>query len=191
VTPVAHGQRPPGSPSQRVFLVVVVAVVALVFTAGPAAAHTELISTTPADQQTVGRTPPVVVLTFNESLLAMGTQVVVTGPQGPVQMGAPDVAETKVSQNLREGPAGHFTVAWRVTAADGHPLSGTFTFTAAAAGNGAAATLEPDEGRNSGGRTTSAGQSTWMWLLGGIAFLAAVVALTRQLTRRSDLSPPS
>jgi hypothetical protein len=101
------------------------------------------------------------------------------------------VAETKVSQNLREGPAGHFTVAWRVTAADGHPLSGTFTFTAAAAGNGAAATLEPDEGRNSGGRTTSAGQSTWMWLLGGIAFLAAVVALTRQLTRRSDLSPPS
>src|SRR5215212_8399210 len=87
---------------------------------------------------------PVVVLTFDESLLAMGTQVVVTGPRGPVQMCAPDVAETKVSQNLREGPAGHYPVAWRVTAADGHPLSGTFTFTAAAAGNGAAATLEPD-----------------------------------------------
>jgi len=191
VTPVARGQRPSGSPNQRIFLVLVVTVVALIFTAGPAAAHTELISTTPADQQTVGRTPPVVVLSFNESLLAMGTQVVVTGPQGPVQMGAPDVAETRVSQNLREGPGGHYTVAWRVTAADGHPLSGTFTFTAAAAGNGAAATLEPDEGRNSGGRTASAGRSTWMWLLGGIAFLAAVVALTRQLTRRSDLSPPS
>jgi len=58
VTPVAHGQRPPGSPTQRIFLVVVLAVVALVFTAGPAAAHTELISTTPVDQQTVGRTPP-------------------------------------------------------------------------------------------------------------------------------------
>ena len=63
--------------------------VALVFTAGPAAADTELISTIPADQQTVGRTPAVVVLTFDESLLAMGSQVVVTGPQGPVQMVRP------------------------------------------------------------------------------------------------------
>ena len=190
MTPVAHGRRP-SSRTRRILLVLVFAVVALVFTAGPAVAHTELISTTPADQQTVGRTPAVVVLTFDESLLAMGTQVVVTGPEGPVQMGAPDVAETKVSQNLRGGPAGHYTVAWRVTAADGHPLSGTFTFTAAAAGNGAAATVGPDEGQNSGENRASTGRSTWMWLLGGIAFLAVVVALTRKLTRRSDLLPPS
>jgi copper resistance protein C len=190
VTPVAHGQQPP-SRTRRILLVLVVAVVTLVFAAGPAAAHTELISTTPADQQTVGRTPAVVVLIFDESLLAMGTQVVVTGPQGPVQIGTPDVAETRVSQNLQGGPAGHYTVAWRVTAADGHPLSGTFTFTTAAAGNGAAATLELDEGRNSAETTASTGRSTWMWLLGGIAFLAVVVALTRKLTRRSDLLPPS
>ena len=191
MSPVPYGRRPSGSRNRRILLVLVVAVVALVFSTGPAAAHTELISTTPADQQTVSRTPAVVVLTFDESLLAMGSQVVVTGPQGPVQVGAPDVAETTVSQNLQGGPAGLYTVAWRVTAADGHPLSGTFRFTAAAAGNGAAATLGPDERPNSDENTAPTGRSTWMWLFGGVAFLAVVVALTRRLTRRSDLSPPS
>jgi copper resistance protein C len=191
VTFVPCGRRRSGSGARRILLVLVGAVVALVVASGPAAAHTELISTTPADQQTVSHTPAVVVLTFDESLLAMGTQVVVTGPQGPVQIGEPNVAETTVSQNVQGGPAGTYSVAWRVTAADGHPLSGTFRFTAAAAGNGAAATLGPDEGRNSAENTASTGRSTWMWLLGGLAFLAVVVALTRQLTRRSDLSPPS
>ena len=191
VTPVRYGRRPSGSRSRRILLVLVGALVALVLANGTAAAHTELISTTPADQQAVSRTPPVVVLTFDESLLAMGTQVVVTGPQGPVQVGAPDVAGTTVSQNLQGGPAGHYTVAWRVTAADGHPLSGTFSFTAAAAGNGAPAPLGPDVGRNSEESTASTGRATSMWLLGGVAFLAVVVALTRRLTRRSELSPPS
>ena len=191
MTVAPYGRRPSGSGTGRILLVLVVAAVALLVTASPAAAHTELISTTPADQQTVSRTPAVVVLTFDESLLAMGTQVVVTGPQGPVQAGGPDVVETTVSQNLQGGPAGLYTVAWRVIAADGHPISGTFKFTAAAAGDGAAATVGPDEGRNSAENMTSTGRSTWMWLLGGVAFLAVVVALTRQLTRRSDLSPPS
>jgi copper resistance protein C len=176
---------------RRILLVLVGAVVALVLANGTATAHTELISTTPADQQAVSRTPAVVVLAFDESLLAMGSQVVVTGPPGPVQVGAPVVAETTVSQNLQGGPAGHYTVAWRVTAADGHPLSGTFSFTTAAAGDGASGTLGPDEGQNSEETTPSSGRATWIWLLGGAAFLAVVVALTRQLTRRPDLSPPS
>ena len=191
MTSVPCGRRRSGSGARHILLVLVGAVVALVVASGPAAAHTELISTTPADQQTVSHPPAVVVLTFDESLLAMGTQVVVTGPQGPVQIGEPNVAETTVSQNVQGGPAGTYTVAWRVTAADGHPLSGTFRFTAAAAGNGAAGTLGPDEGRNSAENTASTGRSTWMCLLGGLAFLAVVVALTRQLTRRSGLSPPS
>ena len=191
VTPVPCRRWSLGSRGWRVVLVLVGAVAALVLANGQAAAHTELVSTTPADQQAVSRTPAVVVLTFDESLLAMGSQVVVTGPQGPVQVGAPVVAETTVSQNLQGGPAGHYTVAWRVTAADGHPLSGTFSFTAASAGNGASATPGPDDGRNSEETTASTDRSTWAWLLGGVAFLAVVVALTRQLVRRPDLSPPS
>jgi copper resistance protein C len=39
-----------------------------------------------------------------------------------------------VTQDLQPGsPAGAYTVDWRVTSADGHPISGSFTFTAEAA----------------------------------------------------------
>jgi copper resistance protein C len=165
--------------------------VALVVASRPAAAHTELISTTPADQQAVSRAPAVIVLTFNESVLAMGAQVVVTGPQGPVQVGAPEVTDSTVSQNVQGGsPAGEYTVAWRVAAADGHPLSGTFSFTAEAASDGKPATPAAVEARSSDD-ASSTGMSIWIWILGGIALVAVVAGVTRQLTRRADSSPRS
>jgi hypothetical protein len=40
-------------------------------------------------------------------------------------------------------PAGTYTVAWRVTSADGHPISGSFTFIATRPGSGAPVTAEP------------------------------------------------
>ena len=36
--------------------------------------------------------------------------------------------------NQPSAPAGAYTVEWRVTSADGHPISGSFSFTAEAAG---------------------------------------------------------
>jgi copper resistance protein C len=116
---------------------------------------------------------------------------VVTGPQGPVQLGAPEVTESTVSQNLQGGsPAGQYTVAWRVTAADGHPLSGAFAFTAEAASDDKPATPAAIEARGPDD-ASSTGMSIWIWILGGVALVAVVAGVTRQLTRRTDLSPPS
>jgi len=116
---------------------VLAAVVLLVSTAGLASADNTLLSSTPADGQTVPRTPEAVVLIFEESALAMGTQVVVTGPEGPVQTGPPTVGDNSIRQSLVAGaPAGDYTVAWRVTSADGYPVTGSFHFTAQAAGGG-------------------------------------------------------
>jgi len=43
------------------------------------------------------------------------------------------------SQKLKAGgPAGQYTVAWRVVSSDSHPIEGTFTFTASSAADGAA-----------------------------------------------------
>ena len=191
VTPLPYGRGRSETRARRILLVLLGAIVALVVASRPAAAHTELISTTPADQQTVSRAPAVVVLTFNESVLAMGAQVVVTGPQGLVQLGAPEVTESTVSQNLQGGsPAGQYTVAWRVTAADGHPLSGTFGFTAATASDGKPATPAAIEARGPDDGS-SAGMSIWIWILAGVALVAVVAGVTRQLTRRTALSPPS
>jgi methionine-rich copper-binding protein CopC len=97
--------------------------------ASPAAAHDVIRSTNPADGATVERLPDRVVLTFDEPALALGSEVVVTGPAGPVSDGPPSLVDNEVRQAVRAGPAGRYTVLWRVTSADGHPVSGTFSFT--------------------------------------------------------------
>ena len=61
----------------------------LIASAGPASAHDVLRSTNPADGAVVDRLPDRVVLTFDEPALAIGTQVVVTGPAGTVSDGPP------------------------------------------------------------------------------------------------------
>jgi methionine-rich copper-binding protein CopC len=106
--------------------------------ASPAQAHDALVSTSPADGATVPTPPDEVVLTFDQPALAVGTQLLVSGPDGPVQRGKPRLVDATVRQAIATGsPAGRYTVTWRVTSADGHPVSGTFSFTATAAGSGA------------------------------------------------------
>ena len=137
----ADGQRRPGPRRCTVrtalgaAAVLVGAVLTLVVGATPAAAHNALTGTVPAASSSVGRTPAQVVLTFDQPAVAMGTQVLVTGPSGQVQAGAARLVDTTVTQDVQGGaPAGTYTVAWRVTSADGHPVSGAFTFTSSEAG---------------------------------------------------------
>ena len=102
--------------------------------AGPAAAHDELVSTDPADGATVAAAPDQVTLTFTDKAIALGTEVKVTAPDGSVvSTGDPQLGPTTVAQPLAPArPAGTYTVVWRVTSADGHPVSGAFTFVASA-----------------------------------------------------------
>lgn len=102
---------------------------------GPAAAHNALRSTDPADGSTVPTAPAQVTLTFDQPALEIGTQVVVTGPDGAVVSDGPaQLVDASVVQPLVTTlPAGAYTVDWRVTSADGHPLSGALAFTAAEA----------------------------------------------------------
>lgn len=103
--------------------------------AQPASAHDALVSTDPANGSTVATAPDQVTLTFTEKVLALGTEVKVTAPDGSAAASGPvQVSGTAVVQPLAAArPAGTYTVDWRVTSADGHPVSGAFTFTASAA----------------------------------------------------------
>lgn len=100
--------------------------------AAPAAAHTALVSSDPAEGATVATAPAQVTLTFTEAALALGTVVEVRGPdERVVSAGEPVLTGTSVSQALAgELPAGRYTALWRATSADGHPIEGTLTFTA-------------------------------------------------------------
>jgi copper resistance protein C len=96
-----------------------------------ASAHDVLESTAPASGATVDRMPQTVTLTFTEAPLTIGTQVVVTGPSGAVQQGAPTISDRVVSQAIApSAPSGSYTVTYRVTSDDGHPVTGTFAFVA-------------------------------------------------------------
>lgn len=121
---------------------------ALVVVPQAAYAHDVLRSTDPADGSTVEVVPDQVVLTFDQPALAPGTAVVVRAEDGrDVAVGAPVLVDTTVRQQVGGTlPAGHYTVLWRVTSADGHPIDGTFTFTARSARTSTAApSAEPPQ----------------------------------------------
>ena len=179
----------------RPLIVTAVAVLALCMSlvvAPQALAHNVLIKTSPADGSTVAHTPSKVVLTFDNPSIATGTALKITGPSGDVTTGKPVLVNHTVSQAIRPGsPAGKYTVDWRVTSIDGHPVSGTFTFTSKAAGTGTAvsspvaskagpatSTVQPDD--------SSGGTSPWLYV--GIAvvlvLLAGGVLATRRRTAR-------
>ncbi len=113
----------------------------LVIVPSAAFAHDVLERTNPADGTTVTHLPSSVVLTFSEAPLTIGAQVVVTGPSGPVSSGAPTIKGRDVTQAIATtAPGGDYTVTYRVTSDDGHPVTGTFSFHATIGLDGSTAT---------------------------------------------------
>lgn len=104
----------------------------LVAGAASAQAHDALVGTDPAAGSTVAVAPDHVTLTFGEPAQELGTEIVVTAADGTrVSVGKPSLTDDTVTQALADSrPTGKYTVTWRVTSADGHPVSGTFAFTA-------------------------------------------------------------
>ncbi len=93
------------------------------------AAHAQLVSTDPADGATLD-TLEQVTLTFSEDVNQQFVQVTVEGPQGDETDGPVEVDRGTVTQPLAADlPAGEHTVVYRVVSVDGHPVSGTFSFT--------------------------------------------------------------
>lgn len=111
-------------------LIVVVGLPAALLVGAPvASAHDRLVSSNPAENSTVAP-PAQITLTFNEGVADVGAVIVVKGNNEEWQNGIPSVKGTVVTQALRPMPGGDYTVAWRITSADGHPVSGQFSFTA-------------------------------------------------------------
>jgi methionine-rich copper-binding protein CopC len=98
----------------------------------PALAHARLVETYPADGSTLSGSPEQVQLLFNEPVEAE------FGPLKVYDQGGDRIDEDdgRVSPNnrkllvidLEELPEGSYTVDWRVTSTDGHPVSGTRRF---------------------------------------------------------------
>ncbi|WP_309126205.1 copper resistance protein CopC [Kocuria sp.] len=113
----------------RVVLVAALAALLTVLGAPAATAHTELVGTDPADGQVLQSTPTTITLSFNEPVGATPEAVRLLAPSGdriPLTARALD-STVGLTPSTALGDGTH-TVLWQVTSADGHPVSGSFTF---------------------------------------------------------------
>lgn len=98
---------------------------------GVAAAHDDLVSSTPADGQSVATSPEKVELEFSGELqsIAEGVALLVTGPDGEVVTGDLEVEGPYVRLFLRSVlPEAEYRVAYRVVSSDGHVVTGSTRF---------------------------------------------------------------
>ncbi|MFE5946443.1 copper resistance CopC family protein [Streptomyces sp. NPDC056480] len=106
---------------------------ALTFTwaaAPPAAAHTDLVSSSPAQGASLEGPPTTIRLTFSDEMTERYAKVAVTAPDGSAVGGGIDVSGRTATLPVKPGlDSGTYTVGYRVVSADGHPVAGSFAFT--------------------------------------------------------------
>lgn len=122
------------------------ALIALVaLCAAPASAHTDLLTSRPADAAVLNAPPAQVSARFGETVLPAGAQLVARDSAGtPVDLGPVRTRDTRVLARGPQGTApGRYTVGYRVTGTDGHPVEGSFSFRIRAADDPATPSPSP------------------------------------------------
>ncbi|MGU3431919.1 copper resistance CopC family protein [Actinomycetes bacterium M1A6_2h] len=130
---------------RRAALAVGLIVAMLVLGASPAAAHTRLVASDPVADAVLDAAPTTVRLTFSEALSASFATVSVVGPDG-AQYAQPNTTvdgSDAVASTTDAMPAGAYTIGYRVTSADGHPVTGTTSFSLTTAAVPTTTTIEP------------------------------------------------
>ena len=178
------------------------AVLALFLAAPPAAAHATLISTDPVEGEVLPETPDVVTFTYDERVSLTDDSIQVFDAAGePVDStakGEDEVVTADLPDDLENGT---YVVAWRVVSADGHPISGSLTFSIGApsenvvapdVGGDAAAGTEADLGiaqaLGYAGLLVAAGLAVFCaWMLGDVRPAPETVARLRRLQRSASV----
>ncbi|WP_246364623.1 copper resistance CopC family protein [Kibdelosporangium persicum] len=163
---------------------------ALLSTAVPALAHTELKGSNPAKDAALAAPPTQIQLTFSETVQVEPGAISVAGPGGEQwTVGQVTVAAEVVTAPVTPvGPAGQYTISWRVISADGDPVSGKIPFTlTVAAGTPTPTTTSappttsssaPQQSASAVATATatpasqqsedSGGIPTWLWIVGAV-----------------------
>jgi methionine-rich copper-binding protein CopC len=176
----------PGAPLRWALSVLALATTASIALLGagvPAAsAHDALLAVSPADGSTTVTAPERVELEFSGVVQELGAEVVISGPDGaPAAQGQAQVVDSTLTQPLAPDlPAGTYSVAWRVTSADGHPIAGTTTFTVTGGAAAPGAVEEASAARPAG----SSSSGPWIAVGAGAVLLVAIAVGARQLRRR-------
>jgi copper resistance protein C len=140
-------------------------------TAGAACAHAARVSADPAENAAVSTGPSRVRATFNEDLQTTFAAMTVVGPDGNLwSSGQPQVQGAVVSVGVRPlGPTGNYTVNYRVTSADGHVVSGSWSFRLTSPGTGTPGPA-PDTSD-----TPSGDIPVWPFVVGAVVLVGGAV----------------
>lgn len=107
------------------------AAAAVIISAPPVAAHSRLVSATPASGAVV-TAPALVTLTFNERFAAPFSSVEVRDGQGravTLRQAVSQDGKTLSGTFARPLTAGAYEVRWAIASADGHRVTGSYRFT--------------------------------------------------------------
>lgn len=168
----------------RTTIATLVAVLALLGAAPQALAHNTLTGSDPKEGTKVDVAPDTVTLMFDQEVQSGDVnQIVVNGPDGGQwARGQVEVDGTEVSRSLGElGPAGEYTIGYRILSADGHPVTGEIPFTLTTAGNGTPAET-PSVQQDAQGDTPDSEEPgavipTWVWIVSAVLLLGVGVWL--------------
>jgi methionine-rich copper-binding protein CopC len=143
--------------------------VVMMTTAGTASAHAIRIATDPAQDAALTQGPVRVSATFNEQLQRNFAAMTVVGPDGNLwSSGDAQIDGAIASVGLLPlGPAGTYTVNYRVTSADGHVVSGSWSFRLTTAGTGTPGPSAAGQGTGDGG------PPVWPFAVVAVAIVAA------------------
>lgn len=141
--------------------------------AGPAGAHATLIATDPVENADLSQAPTAVSATFSEPMLPQFAAMTVIGPGGELwSTGRPQVHDTVIGVGVRPlGPSGTYTVNYRATSADGHIVTGSWSFRLTVAGPGTPEPTAPTAPAPTDG--VEDGPPVWPLWVGAIVVVAA------------------
>jgi methionine-rich copper-binding protein CopC len=118
--------------TRRAGLLVVLVLGVGVLGTGPASAHAALVGSDPKDGSSQASAPQRITFTFNENI--GHAQVAGQAPDGSaLRVSAVKTLDHTVSATIADpGQRGKYSLSYRVVSADGHPVSGTVSFTTTA-----------------------------------------------------------
>ncbi|MTD58305.1 copper resistance CopC family protein [Amycolatopsis pithecellobii] len=171
---------------RKALAVLALAVAAMIGTATPALAHNVLISTDPAKGTALETGPAKITLIFDAPVQGGDiNQISVLGPdRSQWAEGTVAISSNVVTVPVRPlGPAGTYTVGYRILSSDGHPVTGEYTFTLTKAGNGTPATAGAATGVAGSSSGSGGGVPVWVWVIGAFVLLAIGLTLALRMGR--------
>jgi len=148
----------------------------------PAAqAHTELVSSNPANGALLAAPPTSVVLTFDEEPASVQWVRAEATGGGVVELGKPTLKGTVVTVAWpADAPGGLYRLGWSLVSDDGDPVQGTILFSYAGAASPAA--VDPAAAPSAQPATTTSGMQSSSGLAVAALGVAAAVVIAAAVT---------